>query len=65
MTDIELPGPSDPPTLADQLRGALYEGAMYHRVTKISHEHRVSYLVPEHLWNARQGLTTPGAAPAQ
>lgn len=50
MADIVLPGPSDPPTLADQLRGALYEASNYHRVTKITHEHRVGYLVPAHIW---------------
>ncbi len=60
--NIELPGPSDPPTLADQLRAALYSGAMYHQITKITHEWRVSYIVPAHIW---EKLTPPDATPPE
>lgn len=65
MNEIALPTPSDPPTIADQLRGALYGASNYGKVTKITHEHRVAYLVPADIWEpieaqrALESSTTP------
>lgn len=53
---IEIPENEAPPTLEQQLRGALYAGANYHQVTKIVCGYRVAYIVSEYLWNQRVDL---------
>lgn len=66
MADIVLPEPHDALTLADQIRNALYAGANYYQVTKITHGHRVGYLVPADIWEpieAQRALESAKTSP--
>jgi hypothetical protein len=62
LREIRLPDEDTPQSLEDQLRAALYEGANYHEITKITHTHRASYLVPEHIYEKLVAASTPEAA---
>lgn len=44
---IVLPEEGPPPTLEEQLRGAIYAAAMYYHVTKVQCGHRTVYIIPE------------------
>lgn len=65
MQEIQLPEKESPPTLADQLRGALYTGASYHWITKVTCGDRTSYIVPAHIWEKMTSESAPAEHPAE
>jgi hypothetical protein len=63
--EINLPDEHTPPPFENQLRGALYDAANYYTITKITHMHRVAYLVPKYTYDRLRAEATQRLAEIQ